>query len=813
MMRASTVAVRSALAVFAMMQGAVCAAEEMSDEIRELTQRSNQIEVGIGNVSKGSYKFGEYNGQQKDGVFGNAGFELNGGGIDTAFRWQAYGKDLGLDTRSLGVDIGTQGSYRFKWDYDELRRNYDDSFHTIFQGAGSTSLTLPAGALPPAASRLSTTTTAGGVLSNWNNAQAPNANATQNTPGGGPGYIFPTLLQNGQFDIATQRKKHDLDLGLVLTPQWDAKLTFRNEDKEGTKLTGVAFGGPGLGLMGVEPVSNNTRQLGALLNFAGEKGHFNVNYSGSWFSNDINRWTVENPFSNLRVTNNLAVLGSAPDNQMHRLGLAGAYSFSKTTRLVVGGSYTRMTQDDAYQYQAGPAGSNWTVPANSANAKVINTNFNARLTARPLKELNLSAAYKYEDRDNRTPINTYRTVGGDATGAASFFTNEPINRRQQQGNLDADYSLGRGNAVKAGYEWQQIKRSDDTSAATVEPAYGTALPVFHAEKTTEHTLRVEYRNSMAEALNGRIGYARSQRRSSEYEDGVLPAINPPTGSGFPSADPLAPGFKQFFLADRNRDKLRAALNFQASDALSFQSSLDFNQDSYNNSPLGLKDSKNWVFSLDGALAASENLSFNAYYTYEDQKARLDGYAIPRATLTSPTATIATTPHVAGSCSAYTNTGPQPSDYQNDPCRNWSSSQADMVHTFGLAVRAKGLMSGKLELMGDIAYSRARSPNSMSGGAYFNSAVPSSATGNGYIAAQNLPDVTSSMWDLRLGSKYALDKSSAIRFNYQMRRLHSSDYMADAFSNYLSMQGYIPTGQTSANYTVHLVGVSYVYSFR
>jgi len=44
------------------------AAEPASGEqaIRELTQPASELEVGVGDVTQGSYKFGEYNGLQRE---------------------------------------------------------------------------------------------------------------------------------------------------------------------------------------------------------------------------------------------------------------------------------------------------------------------------------------------------------------------------------------------------------------------------------------------------------------------------------------------------------------------------------------------------------------------------------------------------------------------------------------------------------------------------------------------------------------------------------------------------------------------------
>lgn len=808
--RASVLAVRGALAALAMMPVAY-AADTENEETRELTRPVSTVEVGVGTVSDSSAKFGEYNGLNQSGAYGIGAFNLRGGGAydsDSAFRWSATGTDLGLHTRRLDTEVGEQGKYRLTYGYDELLRNYSDDYQTFYNGAGSNAMTLPSTFVTPAAARLTGTATAAAALSNWQNLQSPYATAACATTGGvptaacrGPGYLIPAAMHN--FNVDTQRTKHNLGLNMVLAPGWEFTASAQREDKDGSKLTGVAFGGPARGVMAVEPVNSTTDQYRASVGYIGEKGHFSVGYYGSFYRNATNAWTVENPFNGALLNsafNNTARLTGAPDNEMHRLSLSGGYNFSKTTRLTLAGNYQRMTQNETL---LGGMPSNWTIPTASANAKVINTSLTANLSSRPMKDVTLGAVYKYENRDDKSPIYNFLVSGGDAATAPSLFTTEPLNRRMQQINLNSDYAFANRQSVNLGYELQEIRRTAD----------GAETP-FRAETTRENTLRLGYRNNLSQIVTGRVSYARSQRRASEYEENeLLPVPNP---APLPAVDPLLPGFRQFYLADRNRDQLRSALNFQASDALSFQTGIDYNKDNYTNSPYGLKSSDSWVLKLDGAYSASETLSFNAFYTYEDKKSQLDSLVIGRGT----TVTIIDAPaHAPGAaCTGYfAAAGHLPSDEGTDICRQWTESQSDRVHTFGVGAKAAKLMNGKLDLSFDMAYSRTRTPIEVSGGAYFgNGATAAGATNNIWLAAQSFPDITSNIIDLRLGAVYKIDKASSVRVNYLYRRLRSADWQYDAYTNsaqgVLAVPTFAGTGMTSPNYSVQAIGVSYVYTF-
>ena len=159
----------------------------------------------------------------------------------------------------------------------------------------------------------------------------------------------------------------------------------------------------------------------------------------------------------------------------------------------------------------------------------------------------------------------------------------------------------------------------------------------------------------------------------------------------------------------------------------------------------------------------------------------------------------------------------PDDYYTDPCRQWSEQQKDRIHTLGVGARYRGLMAGRLDLSGELAYSRARTPISVAGGTYYGTGVPNSPTGNAFIAAESFEAITSEFTQLRLTGTYALDKRSAVRLMYVYGRLKSSDWAYDAYANsvlgVLAVQNYVGPGMTSPSYDVSVVGISYIYRFR
>jgi hypothetical protein len=447
----------------------------------------------------------------------------------------------------------------------------------------------------------------------------------------------------------------------------------------------------------------------------------------------------------------------------------------------------------------------WYVPNSSANAKVDNTNFLARLTSRATNDLSWLASYRYENRNNKTPYMQTIATGEDkpatvsatnpcgagalpATAAVNVgnltcYDGVPVSIKKQQIVLEGDYRVASGQDIKAGYEWEQIKRSVN----------GSNENPFGATETKENTLRLQYRNSVAQNLTGRIGYDYSQRRHSEFELGE--ALGSVLGA---AVEPTLPSFINYMVANRNRDRLRTALSYQASDRLSLNAGLDYNNDQYKDDLYGKRSAKSWRLNLDGAFAVSDTAALGAFYTYEDQKAQMNSLSILRATNVASATTPVPIQPTAAACKSYPSTASynaagtaisygSPSDWASDPCRVWSQTQADKVHTFGLSFRSKP--APKWDLNGALSYTYALTPITFSGLQVVSNGLSIGANGataavnnNLWIATQNMPDSKSTMWDLRLVGMYTIDQSSSVRLNFQHRKLTSTDAQWDAYAS-------------------------------
>ncbi|MEO8103753.1 MAG: MtrB/PioB family decaheme-associated outer membrane protein [Betaproteobacteria bacterium] len=733
-----------------------------TDALAELTRPSSTIDIGAGAVSEGSFAAGNYTGLDRKGGYAIGGVDLRGSQYsygnpaDDKTRWRFTGTNLGLSSRNLAGEYGRQGAYRITFGYDALPRLYTDSYQTPFLGAGSTSLTLPAGFVR-GADTAAMDTLAGSLRA---------------------------------FDVEVNRRRAEAGVSYWLSREWELRASLRNDDREGTRLRGAEFGSNGGNARAVllpEPIDSSTHLIDMSLAFNGEDQRFTFSYHGSLFRNHVGSLAWQNPFSNAPWVGGTSGLpagfplangqtGVAPDNQFHQLSASGAYEFSSTTRLTLTGSRGRMTQSEAFlPYTINPGLTATPLPRNALNGLVDTTFLHARLFMRPMRNLNVNATLKYEDRDNRTPLSEFIYVGGDiqlqppaGSNSDRIRTNLPRSRRLEQLVLEADYRVAAGIAAKAGWDHETITRT-----------------YAEVERTSEDTWRLELRRGGSGPWTANASYALLVRRGTSYQYNA-PYLASYTSAAFidglASANGCAvladcvrngPLQNKFFLADRDRQRSRLLLGFMPDAAVSLQARLDVNRDRYPHSPYGVTDASNWSASADLGYVFSDDASATLFYAFEDQRSRERSRQVTNSV-------------VAGSADA-----------------DWFNQLTDRTSSIGAGLRYQGLLGGRLQLSADAIAVRGRTPISTSVGA-------------GVPAAQNpataLPDLSARSDHLNLTARYAVDRRATLQASYFFRRLNSADWAYQQVA-VATLANLIGTAQVPPRYRVHGIGVSYQYTFR
>ncbi len=902
--RLSVAAVRSALVVMALTTVSALHAEDAT--VAELTQPSSSVEVGAmvvsptnnenrnnvvpnTNGSNTSYKFGEYNGLQKQGTTGILNFDLRGGGSydsGDATRYRITGTDLGLETRNLSADFGKQGSFRVNLGYDELLRNRSDTYMTPYLGEGGNSFTLPSFWQKPIVPQAAGTATTNTSTATNIRALDP-ANGTANGLVNGI-VVAPTAASLGTLanirtaDLAafhdvnlyTKRSATNAGASIEIDNHWNIKASIKRETKTGYKpLSVVTSQVSEYATTLADPISQTTDQYNVSLNYRGASSFFTAEYYGSVFSNDVKSVT----WTDISDPTKSATIAAAPSNQFHQINLTGGYSFTPTTKLVVHASTARNTQDDAFVTSGQNAQFPLGLPLQSLGGLVITHAFDAKLTSKPTADLGLTANYKYENRDNQTPVQTYffQDANEAKSGVNAFlagqgsnlnmYNNRSYSKKLNQLNLDADYKLSRAQALKFGFDYQTIDRSCD----------GAWINCADAPTTKEGTLRAQWRGSFSDDVTAKLLYARSQR-TVNYDENAFLALTPyanviptlgagagatqsaytfMTANGLTGFGPMARlpataltgnaaiyipnnnivpqalygsrnnineliGMRRFNMADRNRDKVRTSLNWQATEAFSFQASFDYDNDNYQNSLYGLLSAKGGTLNLEGTYDVGDDFSTALFYTGEDRTSNNAGDAYgSNAPLTATNVFVGNagntniTPVVC-----YATIAGKVQNAKVDPCLQWTNQMHDRVDSLGWTFKKKGMLAGKLDLTAAVILTRARTDISVSGGSYIANPLAANAAAaqpggiaNYYIAASAFPTITTDTSELRITGRYAVDKKSAIRLSYGYAQTKAVDWSYDGYQ-FGTGTNYMPTNEQAPNYTVQTLGVSYIFTF-
>ncbi|MDP1900288.1 MAG: MtrB/PioB family decaheme-associated outer membrane protein [Rubrivivax sp.] len=402
---------------------------------------SGSVEVGAGNVSDRSARFGDTSGLQRKGAYLAVGGSIHYHG-DDGLHGSLTAADLGLDTRSLSLNGGIEGRLGVRLAYDELPRHFSDGAATPFLGVGGDVLTLPPG------------------FASATTAEMPLASTLQAV---GVGY-----------------KRSRLDLGATWLASGDFSLRVgaRHMVRDGTQRTSGAFFVTAAQL--VAPLDQSTDELEATVIYSGRQFQASLGYQASTFRNAQSALTWSNPYTLGALTAERGQLALAPDNQFHQLQATLAYQFSPQVRASADIASGRMTQDASFLASTLNTGLAVPgLPASSLQGRVDTLNASVRLTAAVSDKLRLNATLSRDERDNQTPTATYQTVSTDMF-LGPLRTNRPYSFTQDRVKLNADYRGPGSLKLVVGAEHHTLERSQQEVSLTRETtafARASAQPV------------------------------------------------------------------------------------------------------------------------------------------------------------------------------------------------------------------------------------------------------------------------------------------------------------------------------------------------
>ena len=416
---------------------------------------SNNWEEGLGYVSQDSYKFGEYNGLQKQDTFVIGNVTSRYLNFKNADYWDINASDIGLDTRAVELQGGKQGLYNVSLYYKELPHYLSDTARTPFIGSGGNNLTLPA-------DWVKSGSTAG--MTTLNNSLT-------------------------DIDLATKRTQWGVGAMYIPVPKWKTSIKYRHETREGKRRIAGSFYFDSVEL--VQPVDYTTDLIDATLSYSSKTWQAKLAYHGSTFRNRNDSLTWQNPYTPIVAGADQGELSLPPDNQFHQLSASVAVRLGKASRGLADVAVGRMSQNEGFL--AATDNSNITVaplPADSLEGRVDTTNANVKWITNVSEKFRVNAAYQYSDRNNKTPQHTYDWVITDVN-LATPQTNLPYSYRRNTFKLRAEYQVVTAIKTSAGYDYEQFRRTYQEVEKSKEQSVWASM-IAHPREDADLTLKLAH---------------------------------------------------------------------------------------------------------------------------------------------------------------------------------------------------------------------------------------------------------------------------------------------------------------------------------
>jgi MtrB/PioB family decaheme-associated outer membrane protein len=518
------------------------------------------INAGLGYVSDDSFKFGQYSGLGSKGMFaildGSSEYRDASG-----LFWNLDLHLLGSDRISAGAEGGRQGHYGFYVTYDQLPNLLQDKTRTPFGGYDV--LQLPG---------------------DWVRADTT-AGMTALTAS-----LKPVTLE-------TERRRLVVGGDFMPWQHWTMSLRYRSEEKIGRQSLGAPIGGLLIAQFPFRtesaviqmPTDSVTRSVDLTAAYQARNWHLNVGYQGSFFDAKQDNLVWQNPFNGPSGSAaDAGRIGLPPDNQFHQLHSTLAFQLGARTRATARLAIGRMSQNEEFlPYSINPGFQN-SLPRATFDGEVNTQNYQFKLNSRPVRKLSLNASFIYNDRTNDSPRSSFDYVVTDAAFSAAPRINRTYNFNSQTFGVNGTYRLGRGTRATFGYKRKDIDRELQQIENSIEDSYWAAIS-FSPHETLDLSVRI----------------TDSERDGDEFR------LEPDTD---PQQNPL---IRKYNMADRDRRELSGTISYTPNTVLGFGLTLDYSDDDYTESQIGLTSSESRSVTADVTIAPKQYWQILAFVSHQD----------------------------------------------------------------------------------------------------------------------------------------------------------------------------------------------------
>ncbi len=531
------------------------------------------------------------------------------------------------------------------------------------------------------------------------------------------------------IDLGFKRKSFELAGKWIGVANWTYRVSLRRDVRDGTRPISVSSFAAAL--QAAAPIDQVTDQLEIGVAYAGRGLQAALAYQVSQFSNHAESLTWANPFQPVVAGATRGQLALAPANQLHQITGSAAYEILPNIRASADFAIGRMTQNAAYLAPTltpalvAIAGA---LPAASLDGHVDTFNSSVRVTATPMDGVRVNASYMRDVRDNRTTVRAYPLVEADIYVEPAKRSNTPFSLTQDRVKISADYRGPNQLKLSAGIENDNRQRNYHEAVTTREAtAWG----------------RIGVRPHEIVSLDFKLTHA--ERKHSDY--GVA--------TWFGSLE--NPIMRKYNLAERQRDSAGLRADVTASEKIALGVVMDYANDVYGQSLVGLKMGRSVNLGVDGSWAVSEQIQLTAFAQQERIHSRQAG----SQSLVAP---------------------------------DWAALNSDRFDILGIGLRFVAIVN-KLDVGADLTLARSRSDIGIEAPA---DALP-------------FPVAKTALGSVKLFATYKLQSELTLNAGLWYESYKTEDWRLDGVLP-ATVQNLLALGQQAPRYSVTVLRVALRYRF-
>jgi len=504
------------------------------------------LAFGPGYVTDDAYRFGDYTGLDGRGVYLFGDFSGSYRDADAHY-FSFDGFTLSPDAGAIFMKGGRQGRYEIRGSYRSIPRRFFDSTATPFDGNGSDLLSLP---------------------ENWIRASTTSGMSA-----------LPDTLE----PVEVRRDWEVLRFGIDIQPEsrWDIRADYARTEREGRTLDAGSF------LFSAaertSPVDYTTDDLELAVAYAADNWQTSVSYFGSYFENGNSSLSWDNPYTG-QPGADAGETALAPDNESHQIAFAGSMVLPKRTILSGQLAFGSLSQDEELlPYTTNQLISASALPATSAGAEADTMNLNLRVVSTPWRRTTLQAQLKFNDFDNRTPIEVYDYVVTDSVPAGIPVANLTYDYERTDLKLRGEFRATSRLKLHLGYDTRSFSRNFQDRS-----------------RTDTDRLWFRLRHRLGDGADVDLDLFKERRSGSSYDVLDNPAAQ---------SNPL---MRKYNLSDRDRYGIRLKGSLYPFERWDFGWDFEYGEDDYEDSVVGLTSTShvrlggdmNWLVTDEASLFVS-----------------------------------------------------------------------------------------------------------------------------------------------------------------------------------------------------------------